>query len=125
VTTLGRSQHITVIREFASRANAEFETGNEFIAAEILWGAFAHGLIAAASLNEWHYTSHESLKQVARNLVQTQGLQRWQSDFASAERLHIHFYHGRLDPLGLTQARVATRLAIDRLLNLLENEHHK
>lgn len=125
MTTLDRSQHIVVIREFVTRANIEFEIGNEFIAAEILWGAFAHGLIAVASLNQWHYTSHESLKRVARNLAETQGLPRWQSDFATAERLHIHFYHGRLDPLGLTQARTATRLAIDRLLDLLENEHQK
>ncbi len=123
MTTLNQNQHIAVIREFVSRANTEFETGNEFIAAEILWGAFAHGLIAAASPNQWRYTSHESLKQVARNLAQMQSLPRWQSDFAYAERLHIHFYHGRLEALGLAQARTATRLAIDRLLNLIENEH--
>ena len=125
MTTLDISQNIIVIREFVIRANAEFETGNEFIAAEILWGAFAHGLIAVGSLNQWRYTSHESLKRVARNLADMPGLPRWESDFAYAERLHIHFYHGRLDSLGLTQARTATRLAIDRLLNLLENEHRK
>jgi hypothetical protein len=123
VTTLEQSQHIAVIREFGSRANTEFETGNEFIAAEILWGAFAHGLIVVATLNQWRYTSHESLKHVARNLAQTQSLPRWQSDFAYAERLHIHFYHGHLGPLGLAQARTATRLAIGRLLDLFENEH--
>lgn len=77
MTTLGRSQHVAAIREFISRTDTEFETGNEFIAAEILWGAFAHGLIAVASLNQWRYTSHESLKRVARNLAETRGLPRW------------------------------------------------
>ncbi len=66
------------------------------IAAELLWGAFAHCLIAAAQDWGLPHDSHGAFKRIAQRLDAAQGGNKWTSRFGSAERLHTHFYHGSL-----------------------------
>ena len=49
---MNQEEHVSMARELVSRADEESRHGgNEMIAAEFLWGAFAHCLITVA-LNE-------------------------------------------------------------------------
>ena len=66
----------------------------------MLWGAAAHALIAVALQNGWLHNSHGALKDVARRLSDILKEPQWLSEFATAERFHINFYH-----VGLTQKR--------------------
>ena len=93
--------------------------GNELVAAELLWGAFAHCLITVAQNEGLLHNSHEELRRVAERLSISQSLERWISDFGAAERLHVHFYHGNLTQSELrTHTQAATR-AVQQLLRIL------
>ena len=106
-------------------ARAEMELGNggnDLVAAEFLWGAFAHCLIAVAQNEGLPHNSHEALRQIGQRLSTSQNLERWRSDFGAAESLHVHFYHGDLDTeVRRTNMRVTIR-AIRQLLRVLQRE---
>ena len=94
--------------------------GNELIAAEFLWGAFAHCLITVALTEGLPHNSHKAFRHIVRELAAKQNLERWRSDFGAAEQLHLHFYHGHVGPRELrTHRRSATR-AIRELLLILQ-----
>ena len=93
--------------------------GNQLVAAELLWGAFAHCLITVAQNEGLPHNSHEELRHIAEQLSISQGLERWRSDFGAGEKLHIHYYHGNLRTSELhTHTRAATR-AVQHLLRML------
>ena len=107
-------------QEMARRAEEETKNGgNELIAAELLWGAFAHCLITVA-LNEGQpHDSHRAFQTAAQRLDAAQGGNRWRSRFGSAERLHFHFYHGALSEDELQSHKHATRRGTLELLGML------
>ena len=106
-----------------ARAGTEFQTGgNQFVAAEFLWGAFAHCLIAVAQNEGLPHDSHGSFRHIARVLATKQNLERWQSDFKAAELLHTHFYHGDLNARELRTHWNATERAVQHLLRMLRAE---
>ena len=54
------------IREPMELSNNLFESGgNTLVAAELLWGAMAHGLIAIAALRGWRCEGRQGLTTVA------------------------------------------------------------
>lgn len=112
--------HAEMAREMARRAEEETTNGgNELIAAELLWGAFAHCLITVA-LNEGQpHDSHRAFQAAAQRLDATQGSNRWRSRFGSAERLHFHFYHGTLPTDELQSHKQATLRGTMELLQML------
>ena len=103
-----------------ARASAERQVGgNQFVAAELLWGAFAHCLITVAQNEGLPHNSHEELRQVAEQLAISQNLERWRSDFGAGEKLHVHFYHGNLRASELRTHTQATTRAVQQLLRML------
>ena len=55
-------ERLHIIGEFIRRSDEEFDDGgNNLIAAELLWGAVAHGLIAIAEINGWRCEGHRGL----------------------------------------------------------------
>ena len=94
--------------------------GNQLVAAELLWGAFAHCLISRALDAGMPHNSHEGFRQIAEQLATALNLERWLSDFVAAEWLHVHFYHGNLTRQQLhTHARNTAR-ATEELLRILQ-----
>ena len=90
-------EHLAMARQLMGRVDQESnDGGNDMIAAEFLWGAFAHCLIAAAQNQGLPHDSHGAFKRIAQHLDAAQGGNKWRSYFGSAERLHFHFYHGTL-----------------------------
>ena len=106
--------------EFAQRSDQEFDRGgNTMIAAELLWGAIAHTLLAIAEINHWPCRGHGGYFQVARRLAEQQPYVSWQSDIAAADQLHRHFYNRNLRSAELDSRRSAAQRALNRTIALL------
>ena len=106
--------------QFAQRSAQEFDQGGSaMIAAELLWGAVAHALLAVAEINEWQCHGHRGYFQVAKRLAEQQPDVPWQSDIAAADQLHGHFYNRDLNPGELNSKRLAARRALHRAIELL------
>ena len=105
----------------SQRADQELRGGgNELIAAEFLWGAFAHCLITFAQNEGLPHDSHGAFRHIARILTTKRNLERWQSDFGAAEQLHLHFYHGHIEPREFRSHRRAATRATQELLRMLQ-----
>ena len=62
-------ERLHIIGEFIRRSDEEFDDGgNNLIAAELLWGAVAHGLIAIAEINGWRCEGHRGYQAVSVQL---------------------------------------------------------
>ena len=108
-------------QEFTIRADRELRSGgNQLVAAELLWGAFAHCLIAMALDEGMAHNSHEDFRRVAYRIAEAQETDRWLSDFGAAESLHIHFYHGNLTAQQLNTHARHTRRAAEELFRILQ-----
>ena len=108
-------------QELRKRADEESrDGGNELVAAELLWGAFAHCLIAVAMNEGLPEGSHGAFRAVARRLDAAQDGNLWRSRFGSAEQLHSHFYHGDLPAREL---QTHTQTTMEGIQALLETGH--
>ena len=118
---MDQEEHVRMARELIRRAGEESrDGGGELVAAELLWGAFAHCLIAIALNEGLPHNSHGAFQSIARRLDASLGGNRWRSRFGSAERLHFHFYHGHLPDDELrTHQRYATE-GVQELLGMLQ-----
>ena len=94
---MNQQEHAHEARELTARARQEQTSGgNNRIAAEFLWGAFAHCLIAVALNEGLPHDSHGAFRAITQHMDAAQGGNQWRSHFGSAGRLHRHFYHGHL-----------------------------
>lgn len=90
--------------------------GHDTAAAELLWGAFANGIINIARTNGWPHSRHRDLKSAAPMLTGKIGIRNWSAQFGQAERLHTNFYRRLADKRTLDQCFTATRRAAQELL---------
>ena len=91
------SERMAVIAEFSKRSDDEFDDdGNDLIALERFWEAFAHAMIAVAEMNAWPSDGHAVYRHMACRLRDMHQQERWMSDLAAPARLHSHFYQGGL-----------------------------
>jgi len=117
---MNQQEHTQEAKELLKRADEESNNGgNERIAAEFLWGALAHCLIAAAQKREPPHDSHGAFKAIARRMDTEQNNNRWSTRFGTAEKFHSHFYHGNLPSRELPNYRSDTREAALELLKTL------
>ena len=81
-------EHLAMARELMERANQESsDGGNEMIAADLLWGAFAHCLITVALNDTLPHDSRGAFRRIAQHLDAAQGGNKWTSRFGSAAQL--------------------------------------
>lgn len=107
---MNQPEHTQEATELVRRAHEESTNGgNERIAAELLWGAFAHCLIAVAQNEELPHDSHGAFRTIARHMDAAQDSNDWRSRLGAAENLHHHFYHGDLPAQELRTHRRRTR----------------
>ena len=117
---MNQEEHVRMARELSQRASEEpTNGGNELIAAEFFWGAFAHCLITIALNEGLPHDSHGAFRTIAQYLDKTQGSNRWRSRLGSAEQLHFHFYHGDLPDDELRTHKWATTEGTQELLRVL------
>jgi len=114
-------EHLDTMSEFSRHSDEIFQGGgNNLVAAELLWGALAHGLIAIAELNGWRCEGHQGYREVGRQLESSTQRLRWRSDVASGEQLHKHFYQGHLTDAELQRYRAATGQGVRALATMLQ-----
>lgn len=115
---MNQEEHVSTARELMRRADEEWQHGgNDMIAAELLWGAFAHCLITVALTESLPHDSHGAFRRIAQRLDNVHGGNTWASRFGAAEQLHFHYYHGDLPPGELNTHR---RQAQAGTINLLQ-----
>lgn len=110
--------HARESRRLLERAQREFVAEDLPVAAELLWGATTHAILAIAVARGWPIDSHRSFKAAIMQISDERGEDYWHSDFDNAEQLHVHFYHHNLAPDELAHQRRRTELLIRRLLRL-------
>ena len=92
---MNQEEHLSTARDLMTRASQESQDGgNDVIAAEFLWGAFAHCLIVVAQNEGLPHDSHGAFTRIAQHMDAAKGGNRWRSYFGSGDQLHQHFYHG-------------------------------
>lgn len=117
---MNREEHLNTARELLQRASQERQDGgNDMIAAELLWGAFAHCLITVALNNSLPQDSHGAFRRIAQHLDDVHGGNAWTSTFGAAERLHFHFYHGNLPAAQFNSHRLQAQTGTVNLLEIL------
>ena len=113
-------EHLDTMTEFTNDSDEIFTSGgNKLVAAELLWGALAHGLIAIAETNGWRREGHQGYREVGKQLQGSTQRLRWRSDVAAGEQLHKHFYQGHLTEMEIQRYRAATRQGVRALLAML------
>ena len=93
-------------------------------AAELLWGAFANGIIAIAQANRWPHSRHGDLKSAAPLLTGRIGTRDWRAQFGQAERLHTNFYRRLPNRRALGQCFRTTVKAAQELLEEAQRQQN-
>lgn len=86
------------------------------VASELLWGAVAQAIIAAAAQRGWPSNSHGAFRSAVKLLATQYDDPRLVTYFDSAEKLHEHFYHGNLNPGEVARRREQAQRLISRIL---------
>ena len=118
---MDQEEHVGMARELIRRAGEESrDGGGELVAAELLWGAFAHCLIAIALNEGLPHDSHGAFQSIARRMDAARGGNQWRSRFGAAEQLHFHFYHGDLTVRELATHQREAAKGVQELLGMLQ-----
>lgn len=106
-------------RDFLVEASDAIATDRRLTAAEMLWAAAAHAIIAVAQHQGWPYQYHRDLTSAAKRLaIEARDWQMWDGAKA-AEQRHIYFYHGRMFTGALDESFPLVRYLTARLLTLV------
>ena len=111
-------QHLEAAATLLALAEREFAGGYELLAAEALWGAAAHAVIAQSQRRlELTPQSHGAIMGAARRLESY--LEDWPllEMMKTIQQLHVHFYHGRFSADELAGFRQTAQEVLERLLN--------
>ena len=114
MTPQARSQ---LSQTLLQRSDDEFDSGgNTHIAAELLCGAAAQLLRTVIDTDPTlEFTGHDSYREAAERVEELTAEPFNASDYAAANRLHIHFYQGQLTDKDLKYVRRVTKRLISRL----------
>ena len=116
MTTPNKNENIQEIQDLMQLSDELRWRGHDTAAAELLWGAFANGLINIAQSNGWPHSRHRDLRSVAPMLTGRIGTRDWSAQFGQAERLHTNFYRRLASKKALDQCFASTRRAAQELL---------
>ena len=111
-------EHVQTAMDFLDAADREFDVGDELQGSEKLWGAASHAVMAAAIRRGWNSGSHRALKEAVNRLAVEYEDESLRLRFGVAEKFHINFYHGAMEPFEINADRPVVREFVDRLLNL-------
>lgn len=86
-------RHLEISDLLMRWAEEEFETGELFLASEMIWGAIAHYLKSVAKYRGWPNERHQDLNDVATDLAyETDNPVRALYLYRSAGSMHTNFY---------------------------------
>ena len=84
-------RHLEKSQRFRDQGLAEIELG------DLLQGAAAHAVKAAAEQRGWEHNGHAFLHQVVDSLVLVTGDRSLSDGFQAANRLHVNFYEDTME----------------------------
>ena len=116
-------EHIETAQEFLEKAEEEFAAGDHLQAAEKLWGATAHAIIANCQTRDWKFGSHRAMGQAVDRLAEEAGDEYLEPAFAVAEKCHANYYHDFMEDHELLRARSIVPRLVNRLLALMPSEN--
>ena len=90
-------EHARQARDFVVASDQEFTSGDHLQAAEKLYGAASHAVIAVAKQRGWGHRTHRETKNVTVRLAAEYEDSRLQSGFVAAEKFHKHFFHNEME----------------------------
>lgn len=112
-------QHLEAAATLLALSEREFAGGYELLAAEALWGAAAHAVIAHAQRRNWRTPrSHRAIKGLARDLANRLGDPSVLSGVEAAEKLHEHFYRGAFSAEVLRGYQTQAVALMEKLLSV-------
>ena len=121
------TQHETTAREYVDQAmtflaqsESEFAQGDTRQGAEKLFGAACQVVMAAARQRGWGYRSHRDNKNTAIRLADEYDDRFLATGFTTAERFHIHFYHGDMEDYQIDGDRPQVSAYVRRMAALIE-----
>lgn len=112
-------QHLEAAATLLSLSEREFADGYELLAAEALWGAAAHAVIAHAQrLLGTTPQRHRAIMKAAEDLSDELNDPSLPSGMEAAEKLHVQFYQGVFDAEALLGYRTQAVSLVEKLLNV-------
>ena len=86
-------RHLEISDLLTRWAEEELESGELFLASEMIWGAVAHYLKSVAKYRGWPNETHRDLSDIATDLAyETHDPQRICDLYELMNRLHVNFY---------------------------------
>ena len=107
--------------EFLAQSEAEFEAGDTRQGAEKLYGAACQVVMAAAKQRGWAFRSHRDNQNTARRLADEYGAPFLAAGFWSAERFHIHFFHGDMEQVEIDNMRPDVHAYVRHMATLIKD----
>ena len=107
--------------EFLGQSEAEFDAGDTRQGAEKLYGAACQVVMAAAKQRGWAFRSHRDNKNTATRLADEYDDLFLSAGLTSAERFHIHFYHGDMEDYEIDANRPEVSAYVQRMATLIED----
>ena len=109
-------EHLGAAQDCLRVAEGCFSRGEDVQGVEeMLWGAAAYGVIAAAQQRGWAYWNHNATKTAVYWLAGEGGDSTMGEDFAVAELFHRNFYHGNLEDFQVNFNRLRVRRLVETL----------
>ena len=115
--TMTSAEHRQVAFDFLAASDVEFEAGDILQAAEKLWGAAAHAVIAVAMEKDWPHESHRSMKNAVIKLSTERKDPLIEHGFLAAEKFHRHFYNDSMEDWERAADRPLVHAFVRRVLN--------
>ena len=104
---------------YLKNASKFIDAGNSEKASEFLWGSMAQALKAVAASNDIHLGNHRQIWNYAESLTKELEDKSIYDAFIQANYLHTNFYESELELKNVRRIAENIRLAIGKLLSLI------
>ena len=123
--TTGRKsveEHLQTARDFLSRSDEEFASGEVLQTSEKLWGAVTQAVMAAAKQRGWDSGKSYHRKVLIRRLYEESGDDLLRRGYAAAEIFHANFYYDFMENCQIEENRPVARDFLQRVFSLVEGQ---
>lgn len=115
-------EHLQTARDFLSRSDEEFASGEVLQASEKLWGAVTQAVTAAARQRGLDSGKSYHRKVVIRRLYEESGDDLLRGGYAAVEIFHANFYHDFMEDYQIEENRPLVRDFLQPVFSLVEGQ---
>jgi uncharacterized protein (UPF0332 family) len=119
---MSSQNHVQTARDFLVASDKEFEAEDYLQASEKLWGAASHATLALAKQKGSRDNRHRALRNLIREVAESEDAPFLRAGFAVAEKFHANFYHNFLPPgEEFSESREVVHEFVDAVLSLVNS----